>query len=110
VVRRVAVVGGAGDDLFDAVRASGADAYVTADLRHHPALEAREESRGGPPYLLDAGHWATESVWLGSAARRLEAALAARGDGASKVVTHISTVRTDPWDFVVGAEAPGGTP
>ena len=41
-MRRVAVCGGAGDDLFDAVRASGADAYVTADLRHHPASEARE--------------------------------------------------------------------
>ena len=37
---RVAVLGGAGDDLFDEVRASGADVYVTADLRHHPALEA----------------------------------------------------------------------
>ena len=47
VVRRVAVMGGAGDDLFDAVRASGADVYVTADLRHHPVLEAREEARGG---------------------------------------------------------------
>ena len=47
LVSRVAVVGGAGDDMFDAVRASGADVYVTADLRHHPALEAREEARGG---------------------------------------------------------------
>ena len=59
-VRRVAVIGGAGDDMFDHVRASGADVYVTADLRHHPVLEAREEARGGPPYLVDAGHWATE--------------------------------------------------
>src|SRR6185295_20263300 len=63
LVSRVAVVGGAGDDRFDAVRASGADVYVTADLRHHPALEAREEARGGTPYLVDAGHWATEWLW-----------------------------------------------
>ena len=69
-MRRVAVLGGAGDDLFDAVRASGADVYVTADLRHHPALEAREEARGGTPYLVDAGHWASEQVVAGRGAER----------------------------------------
>jgi dinuclear metal center YbgI/SA1388 family protein len=106
VVRRVAVLGGAGDDLFDAVRASGADVYVTADLRHHPALEAREEARGGIPYLVDAGHWASEQVWLARAERALRAALRER---ATRVETHISTVRTDPWTFVVGAD-PGGSP
>jgi dinuclear metal center YbgI/SA1388 family protein len=104
VVRRVAVLGGAGDDLFDAVRASGADVYVTADLRHHPALEAREEARGGTPYLVDAGHWASEQVWLAVAEHALRAAL---GERATRVETHISTVRTDPWTFLVGAD-PGG--
>jgi dinuclear metal center YbgI/SA1388 family protein len=107
-VERVAVMGGAGDDMLDHVRASGADAYVTADLRHHPVLEAREEARGGPPYLVDAGHWATESLWLTGAAERLRTAVAAGGDEAHKVETHISTLRTDPWDFVVGAEPPPG--
>ena len=106
VVRRVAVLGGAGDDLFDAVRASGADVYVTADLRHHPALEAREEARGGPPYLVDAGHWASEQVWLAVAERALRAGLGGR---ATRVETHISTVRTDPWTFLVGADT-GGKP
>jgi dinuclear metal center YbgI/SA1388 family protein len=108
-VHRVAVMGGAGDDLFDAVRTAGADVYVTADLRHHPVLEAREEARGGTPYLVDAGHWATESLWLRLAARRLEDALAGTGETPHKVETYISTLRTDPWDFVVGAEPPGGT-
>ena len=105
-VRRVALLGGAGDDLFDAVRASGADVYVPADLRHHPVLEAREEARGGPPYVVDAGHWASEQVWLARAERALRTGLAER---AARVETHISTVRTDPWTFVVGAE-PGGMP
>jgi dinuclear metal center YbgI/SA1388 family protein len=108
-VQRVAVMGGAGDDMFDHVRASGADVFVTADLRHHPVLEAREEARGGTPYLVDAGHWATESLWLAGAARRLEAALADAVPAAPRVETSISTLRTDPWDFVVGAEPPGGT-
>ena len=107
-VRRIAVMGGAGDDMFDHVRAADADVFVTADLRHHPVLEAREEARGGVPYLVDAGHWATESLWLAGAARRLEAALAEGDRTASRVETHISTLRTDPWTFVVGAEPPGG--
>lgn len=98
-VRRVAVLGGSGDDRFDVVRAQQADVYVTADLRHHPASEAREEARGGTPYLVDAGHWATESLWLAAAADRLRSELAARG---FTVDTDISTVRTDPWDFLVG--------
>ena len=100
LVSRVAVVGGAGDDFFDAVRASGADVYVTADLRHHPVLEAREEARGGPPYLVDAGHWATEWLWLDSARVELLRELAGRG---TSLNTHICTLRTDPWDFVIGA-------
>jgi dinuclear metal center YbgI/SA1388 family protein len=105
-VQRVAVLGGAGDDLFDAVRESAADVYVTADLRHHPVLEAREEARGGPPYLVDAGHWASEQLWLPWAERAL---LDGLGDDATRVETHISTVRTDPWNFVVGATE-GGMP
>lgn len=106
LVRRVAVVGGAGDDAFAAVRASGADVYVTADLRHHPALEAREEARGGTPYLVDAGHWATEWLWLRSAASELVRALGQRD---SSLITYISTLRTDPWDFVIGAASSEST-
>ncbi|MFK5583828.1 Nif3-like dinuclear metal center hexameric protein [Serinicoccus sp. LYQ131] len=102
-VRRVAVLGGAGDGAFAAVRRSRADVYVTADLRHHPALEAREEARAGlrsggdgTPYLIDAGHWASEWLWLPG----LRELLLARLD----VTVELSTVRTDPWDFVVGCE------
>jgi len=102
LVSRVAVVGGAGDGMFDAVRASGADVYVTADLRHHPALEAREEARGGTPYLVDAGHWATEWLWLPSARAELLRELGERG---TSLESHICTLRTDPWDFVIGASA-----
>ncbi|MDO5739513.1 MAG: Nif3-like dinuclear metal center hexameric protein [Ornithinimicrobium sp.] len=113
-VRRIAVLGGAGDTSFESVRRSGADVYVTADLRHHPALEAREEARAaarsggaGTPYLIDAGHYASEWLWLPGLRDRLAAALP------DTVSIEISTVRTDPWDFVVGAQPPtdaGGMP
>jgi dinuclear metal center YbgI/SA1388 family protein len=106
-VRRVAVLGGSGDDRFEVVRAADVDVYVTADLRHHPALEERETTRDGRPYLIDAGHWATEWLWLASGKRRLREALAARlGEKVSATVeTHVSTLRTEPWTFVVGANA-----
>ena len=100
----VAVMGGSGDDRFDDVRASGADVYVTADLRHHPVLEAREEARGGRPFLVDAGHWATESLWLTDGRDRLLAALEHTAR-ATRVEARVSAIRTEPWTFVVGANA-----
>jgi len=98
----VAVCGGSGDSLFDTVRAHGADVYVTADLRHHPASEARERALGpgehGTPALIDAAHSASEALWLPWAAEDLQRALSARG---FEVDVHVSTLRTDPWDFTV---------
>jgi dinuclear metal center YbgI/SA1388 family protein len=97
-VRRVAVCGGAGDSLFDAVRAAGVDAYLTADLRHHPASEAVE---AGGPALLDAAHWATEWPWLAHAADTLRAGLTGLG---TTVVTYVSTTPTDPWTACLGTD------
>ena len=90
-VRTVAVCGGAGDDLFDAVRAAGADAYVTADLRHHPASEALEHRAPG---LVDVSHWASEWPWLADCERLLRSGL---GDRADTVETRVSRIVTDPW-------------
>ena len=109
-VRRVAVVGGSGDDQFEAVRATGADVFVTADLRHHPVLEEREQTRGGRPYLVDAGHWASEWVWLGGAERELTRTLGGPGkeEASTRLDTYVSILRTEPWTFVLGANAAGG--
>ncbi|WP_432948886.1 Nif3-like dinuclear metal center hexameric protein [Kribbella sp. CA-253562] len=93
-IETVAVCGGAGDSELDRVRAAGVDAYVTADLRHHPATEARAYADG--PALVDVAHWASEWPWLTDAERLLTAGLAERG---STVDTHISTLRTDAWDL-----------
>lgn len=102
-VSRVAVCGGAGDSLFDAVRACGADVYVTADLRHHPASEAREHAGDGVPYLVDVAHWSSEWPWLAGVANRLQGALEAAG---SPIEVHVSNKCTDPWTFRV--PSPGG--
>jgi len=97
-VRRVAICGGAGDSLLRQRAVIGADVYITSDLRHHPASDARERHAAGEgPALVDVSHWASESLWLRPAAEQLREAL----PGVDVVV---SEIRTDPWDFAVPQE------
>ncbi|ARU53482.1 Nif3-like dinuclear metal center hexameric protein [Cellulosimicrobium cellulans] len=102
LVESVAVVGGSGDSLFDAVRASGADVYLTSDLRHHPVSELRERARlegggeAGTPFLVDVPHYASEWPWLRYAAEDLARVLA-RAQPGTVVETRVSTLVTDPW-------------
>ncbi|WP_030777736.1 Nif3-like dinuclear metal center hexameric protein [Streptomyces sp. NRRL S-920] len=91
LIRTVAVSGGSGDSLFDDVRAAGVDAFLTADLRHHPASEARERT---PLALLDAAHWATEWPWCELAAAQLDEISDRNGWG---LRVHVSRTVTDPW-------------
>ena len=98
LVRRVAVCGGAGDSLFGEVRASNADVYLTADLRHHPASEAREAAVNDRPYLIDVSHFASEWLWLPAAAEALGNVLADQGHD---VEIRVSTTNSDPWDFIL---------
>jgi dinuclear metal center YbgI/SA1388 family protein len=98
VIETVAVCGGSGDPyLVDAARA-GADAYLTADLRHHPASE---HVSGGGPVLVDAAHWATERPWLDAAAAEVAAAVPVR--------TVVSDLDTDPWTLHASAPTGGGS-
>lgn len=90
MVSTVAVCGGAGDSFLDRVAKLGVDAYVTADLRHHPA---DEHMRAGGPALIDVAHWASEFPWCGQAKGVLDAAF---GDTAGLTV-RVCEVRTDPW-------------
>ena len=96
-VHTVAVVGGAGDAFLDAAHSAGVDVYVTADLRHHPALDARERAAlgDGKPYLVDVSHFASEWAWLADAAEFLAAELG--------VSTYVSTLNTDPWTARIDA-------
>ena len=89
MVSRVAVCGGAGDSLLDAVAGAGVQAYVTADLRHHPADEHR---RASDVALIDVAHWASEFPWCIQAAELL------RGHFGDSLPVRVSAVRTDPWN------------
>lgn len=86
LIGTLAVCGGAGDSfLADAARA-GADAYLCADLRHHPVSE---HLAAGGPALLDVAHWASERPWLDDVAAWLRADLG--------VEVLVSDLDTDPW-------------
>ncbi|PJJ55281.1 Nif3-like dinuclear metal center hexameric protein [Compostimonas suwonensis] len=95
-VETVALCGGAGDSLLSEPAVTASDVYITADLRHHPASEAREQAAlcDNRPALVDVSHWASEWLWLEVAAGQLRSAL-------PELRVAVSDVRTDPWDFVI---------
>ncbi|HEY2449150.1 MAG TPA: Nif3-like dinuclear metal center hexameric protein [Mycobacterium sp.] len=88
-VTRVAVCGGAGDSLLDAAAGADVQAYVTADLRHHPADEHRRASEVA---LIDVAHWASEYPWCEQAADVLRSAFGAA------LPVRVCPIRTDPWN------------
>jgi dinuclear metal center YbgI/SA1388 family protein len=89
MVSRVAVCGGAGDSLLDVVADADVEAYVTADLRHHPADEHR---RASDVALIDVPHWASEYPWCTQAAGKL------RQHFGDALPVRVSAIRTDPWN------------
>ena len=67
-----------------AAAAAGADALLTADLRHHRTAERPEGLA-----VVDAGHFATEHPWLAVAAEALTRVVG--------VETLVSEIVTDPF-------------
>ncbi|MFA4885541.1 MAG: Nif3-like dinuclear metal center hexameric protein [Desulfotomaculaceae bacterium] len=59
-VRKVAVCGGSGADLWPTALRAGADTIVTGDLKYHAAQEMVEAGLK----FIDAGHYGTEAVVL----------------------------------------------
>ena len=90
-VRTVAVSGGSGDHFLEAAREAGADAYVSADLRHHPVSEHCDN---GTPAVICTSHWASEAPWLPVLADKLRDA--AR-EASIELEVEVSTIVTEPW-------------
>ena len=95
-VSRVAVCGGAGDSLLGLVARAGVQAYITADLRHHPA---DEHARVSDVALVDVAHWASERPWCDQAAGLL------RAHFGEHLPVRVSDIRTDPWNLSADSEA-----
>ncbi|MGB9224774.1 Nif3-like dinuclear metal center hexameric protein [Mycobacterium sp.] len=95
LLSRVAVCGGAGDSLLGNAAAAGVQAYVTADLRHHPA---DEHCRASQVALIDVAHWASEFPWCHQAADVL------RSRFGEALPVRVCTIRTDPWNVETGGD------
>lgn len=91
MISKVAVCGGSGGSLTEQARAAGADAYLTADLKHHLVVEAVTERGGQGMALIDAAHWATEAPWLDAVADALTVRFGTTVDA------RVSRIVTDPW-------------
>lgn len=96
-VRTVAVCPGAGDSFLEAATDSGADVYITSDLRHHPALEHLESAAdpAAVPALIDVPHAASEALWLPLSAELLT-------EARPGLDVQITEQVTDPWSGRAG--------
>lgn len=122
-ISTVAVMPGSGDSMFAEAEATGADVYVTSDLRHHPATDQLQQSyyeaslraQGIPvgrgdatmrPALINTPHSAIESLWF-------RYALDDVPDAVERVTGRRPHVRwnkanTDPWDLSIGSNMTAG--
>lgn len=66
-IRKVAVCGGSGSELIEQAIRSGADSFVTADIKYHSYHDAI-----GKILLIDAGHYETEIVSLNSVQQKIK--------------------------------------
>ena len=97
-IQTVALCAGAGDSYLGLALDSGADVYITSDLRHHPAQEILElaKARAVPFALIDISHWAAEYLWLEQAKKELLALF-------PELTVEVCEIRTDVFDFLMNA-------
>ena len=68
LIRRVAYCTGSGGSLIAEAQASGADIYITGDIKYHPALDSAI-------FLLDVGHHSLEEAMMQEMQERLSRTL-----------------------------------
>jgi len=74
-VHRVALCSGSGSSLLRTFLASGAQAYITGDVRYHEAREVEAHGLG----VIDVGHYESEHIILESFSKQLADQMAAAG-------------------------------
>ena len=87
IIRRIAVCGGSGAPFISSAKKSGADLYLTGDLKYHDFFEA-----DGNIILVDAGHYETEQFALGILHDLLT-------KNFPKFAVHLSKVNTNPINY-----------
>jgi putative NIF3 family GTP cyclohydrolase 1 type 2 len=95
VIKRAALCGGAGADLIYLAKSRNADVLVTGDVKYHEAMTAKELGLS----IIDAGHNATERVFIPELAEYLRKKLNTQGE---EIDVYTSTIDTNPWTQVIG--------
>lgn len=91
-VRRIAVCGGSGAELYTGALAAGADVLVTGDVKYHVA----QEMLSAGLKFIDAGHGGTERIVLPVLRDYLQEMCANR---ALKVEFLLAETATDPFKY-----------
>lgn len=91
-VRKIAVCTGSGSGLMKAFFASGADVFVSGDLKYHDAQNALLRHKA----LIDAGHFASEKIVVPLLVHRLEAFIREHGLG---IAVEPMEVESDPFYY-----------
>ncbi len=90
MVMEAALCTGSGSGLMPEVLASGAQAYISGDLRYHDARDAEAANLG----LIDIGHFASEHLMVDMLAKRLRQLIRLRG---LSVRVEPFALETDPF-------------
>jgi len=91
-IRQVAVCGGSGSEFAPMAQASGAQLYITGEVKHHIARWAEEANF----CIIDAGHFATEHLICEVLASELASILTSQ---ALKIPVYATEKQKNPFSF-----------
>jgi len=91
IINTVGLCTGAGGNSISAAVKNGCDLFITGDIKHHDALVAREKGI----CLIDAGHYATEKIFVSNFADKL------RKNVGSKIQVIESEINTNPFNSMI---------
>lgn len=86
-VKRIAVCGGSGFFLLNAAKSSGADVFVTSDVKYHEFFDAEKKL-----VLADIGHWESEH-------RTIELIQRILNEKFATFAVHLSKTNTNPVKY-----------
>lgn len=88
-VQRIAVLGGSGGSMIGLAKTKKADVLITGEIKYHEALEAKSLGLN----VIEAGHYATEKVFVPLLIKYLDEEL---NKGEKGITIFASKVNTDP--------------
>jgi dinuclear metal center YbgI/SA1388 family protein len=93
VVKQAALCTGSGSSLLENFFSSGAQAYISGDIRYHDARDVEAAQLG----IIDIGHFSSESFIAEDLAARLDTILAETG---LDVVVEACNIEKDPFEIL----------